>query len=324
MAMRFDLVDLRLFVCVASCGSLTKAAETFPIALAAVSARMKALEESLCVPLLERKSRGVCLTPAGEVFLERSLAILKEASRLREDLQQFGDGTRGTIRLLANTNAINEFLPDLLADFLSRNPNITIEMKESTSSDCVSSVDAGEADLGIMAGQVSTRRLTTYHFRTDFLVVVTPENHTLSSKTSVKFHQVLDWDFVGMGEQASAQLWLNKVALLLGQNIRFRIQLHGFDAICRMVQAGVGVSIIPLTVAMRLKQSTRFAIVTLDEEWARRDLKLIHRNTDTLAPHVHKLTEYLANVGRQNLNEEAFFMKKSQKQERKHGLAVAH
>lgn len=292
--MRFDLVDLRLFVSVASYGNLTQAAENFPIALAAASARIKALEETLRVPLFERKSRGVALTPQGEVFMDRALAILRETEKLREDLLQFGDGTRGTIRLLANTNAIHEFLPNLLMSFLVEHPNICVEMQEAPSHDIVNGVSVGQADIGLISGNVGTRQLEVTPFAVDQLVLVTPERHPLAAKPTTRFYKALDWDFVGISEATSLQMWLNKTALLLGQSIRYRIQAHNFETVCRMVSANVGIAVLPHSSARRLSQQIPISIVALEEDWAKRECRIVTRSQDHLSPQARKLFGYLS------------------------------
>ncbi|MBL0419204.1 LysR family transcriptional regulator [Ramlibacter sp. AW1] len=293
--MRFDIVDLRLFVAVASCGNLTRAAEGFPIAVAAASARIKALEESLGVLLLERSSRGVSLTPAGEMFLARALAILKETAGLREELTHLHRGASGLVRLAANTNAINEFLPQLLAGFLSLHPRVNIEMHEHTSQDIVNAVDRGDADIGIIAGRVSLHSLQSYPFRRDRLVAITAQNHKLLARGEVlRFYQLLDYEFIGLGDRASLQIWLAKQALLLGQNMRMRIQVNSFDAITRLVAAGVGVSVIPESTARRLQRQAPIEVIPLDEEWADRELKIVLRQLATLTPHARKLFDHLS------------------------------
>jgi len=292
--MRFDLVDLRLFVAIASCGNLTKAAEGFPIAVAAASTRIKTLEESLGVRLLERSSRGMSLTPAGEVFLTRAIAILKETATLREQLTHLRRGAGGVIRLQANTNAITEHLPSLLAGFLALHPQVDIQMHEHTSSDIVHALDSGDADLGIIAGPVGTRGLEAYPFRQDRLVVVTAQNHKLLARgNKLRFYQLLDYEFIGLGERASVQLWVSKQALLLGQSMRMRIHVNGVEAVARLVTAGVGVAVIPESTARRLQQDTPMEIIHLDEEWADRALKIVVRKRATLAPHARKLFDHL-------------------------------
>jgi DNA-binding transcriptional LysR family regulator len=292
--LRFDLTDLRLFAAIAACGNITKAAEGLPMAVAAASSRIKALEESIDTQLFVRRSRGVELTAAGEVFLSRTIAILRETARLRHDLTQFGEGTRGNIRLSANTNAIHEFLPALLAKFLAGNPRINVDVEEHTSPDTVRAVDEGRADLGIIVGLVDTRRLEVTPFREDKLVVIMPNGHPLALEKSVRFHQAVMWDYIGLNERSSHQQYMSKTALLLGQSIRFRVQVESFEAVCHMVTAGVGISVVPESTTLRLRGTLPFATVALDEQWSKRELQLVSRSVSTLAPHVRKLFATLA------------------------------
>jgi len=294
MTMRFDLVDLRLFAAIAASGSLTKAAESLPIAVAAASARIRALENSLQVQLLERRSRGVELTAMGEVFLNRAIAMLRETARLRYDLEQFEAGMRGTVRLFANTNAIHEYLPALLARFLADNPRINVDMEEHTSPETVRAVDEGHADLGIIIGNVHTRALEVMPFRDDRLVAIMPLGHPLAQAPSVRFFQVLEWKYIGLRDQSSHQQFIQKTALMLGQTLQLRTQVESFETVCHMVAAGVGVCIVPASTTRRLQGTLPFAVVPLDEEWSRRELRLVARSQAALAPHVKKLFDTLA------------------------------
>jgi DNA-binding transcriptional LysR family regulator len=296
--MRFDLTDLRLFAAVAACGNITKAAEGLPIAVAAASSRIKGLEESVGAQLFARRSRGVELTPAGEVFLTRTIAMLRETAKLRQELSQFGEGTRGNIRLFANTNAIHEYLPALLSHFLVEHPRINVDIEEHTSPETVRAIDEGVADLGIIVGLVNTRNLAVAPFREDKLVVIVPNDHPLAREKAVRFYQVLEWNYIGLIERSSHQQYVSKTALLLGQNIQFRIQMESFEAVCHMVAAGVGVSLVPESTTRRLSGMLKFSIVQLDEQWSKRELKLICRSPDTLAPHVRKLFEALEQPAR--------------------------
>ncbi|WP_233828776.1 LysR family transcriptional regulator [Paraburkholderia sp. ZP32-5] len=291
--MRFDLTDLRLFAAIAARGNITKAAESLPIAVAAASSRIRALEESVGAPLLSRHSRGVELTPAGDVFLQYTITMLRESAKLRHDLSQFGDGLRGNVRLLANTNAIHEFLPALLARFLADNPNINVDVEEHTSPETVRGIDEGSADLGIIVGLVNTRKLEVRPFRDDRFVVIVPNDHALAREHTIRFHQVLEWNYIGLHEHASHQQYVSKTALLLGQSIQVRTQVETFEAVCHMVAAGVGVSIVPELTTRRLRDTLPFSVVRLDEQWAKRELKLISRAQENFAPHVRKLYDAL-------------------------------
>jgi DNA-binding transcriptional LysR family regulator len=254
------------------------------------------LEESVGATLLQRHSRGVELTPAGDVFLQYTITMLRESTKLRHDLSQFGDGVRGNVRLLANTNAIHEFLPALLARFLADNPNINVDVQEHTSPETVRAIDEGSADFGIIVGLVNTRKLEVRPFREDRFVVIVPNDHALARQHSIRFHQVLEWNYIGLHERSSHQQYVSKTALLLGQSIQLRTQVESFEAVCHMVAAGVGVSIVPESTTRRLKDTLPFSVVGLDEQWSKRELNLVSRAQENFAPHVRKL--YDALVGR--------------------------
>src|SRR5580658_1250307 len=110
--MRVDLTDMRLFRDVAEAGSITAGAQRSHLALAAASTRIRTLETDLGAPLLVRSRSGVALTPAGRALLGHARAMLAGAERLTEDLRAFAGGLAGEVRLLSNTNAMTEFLPE--------------------------------------------------------------------------------------------------------------------------------------------------------------------------------------------------------------------
>src|SRR6188472_1895638 len=101
MSMRFDLTDLRLFVHVAEAGSITHGAVRANMTLASASERVRAMEDALSAPLLERKRRGVQLTSAGRVLLHHAWTVTQQLEHMRGDLANFGQGLRGHVRLLS-------------------------------------------------------------------------------------------------------------------------------------------------------------------------------------------------------------------------------
>ncbi|HET9160206.1 MAG TPA: LysR family transcriptional regulator, partial [Caulobacteraceae bacterium] len=116
--MRFDLIDLKLFCDVTDAGSITGGADRSALALAAASTRIRGMEEALGAKLLVRSRQGVTLTEAGRTLLRHARLILSQSQRLREDLGAYAGGLAGQVRLLANTNALTEFLPEALSSFL--------------------------------------------------------------------------------------------------------------------------------------------------------------------------------------------------------------
>jgi DNA-binding transcriptional LysR family regulator len=291
--MQFDLTDLSLFRHVVEAGSITHGAERAHLALAAASTRIRNMEKSLGAPLLSRNRQGVVPTPAGRTLLQHARAILAQAERLREDLGAYTGGLAGQIRILSNTNALTEFLPEALSAFLADHPQVSIDLEERLSDEIVGLIAEGVGDLGIVAGTVDTGRLETYPFRSDRFVLVTRKGHPLAARGSIAFAEVLEYDFVGLDRASALQRFLADKAGRIGQPLRLRVQLRSFDAVCRMVEAGVGLGIVPETTAQRAARTMAIATVDLDDPWAARDLTLCIRALKDLPPSARQLVEHL-------------------------------
>lgn len=291
--MHFDLTDLRLYLQCAEQGAITRAAASQHLSLAAASARIKTLEERLGLPLLFREARGVRLTPAGETFARHARAMLRQSEQLRAELLEFASGLRGRLRVFANTTAVMDFLPELLPAFLAEHPRVDIDLQERPNADIARAVRAGAADLGIVAGEVDTLDLRALHFSTDRLVLVVPRGHPLARRGPVAFAQTLDEDHIGMHAGSTLQAYLSQVAEQLGRSLRHRIQLASFDAVCRMVGAGVGVAVVPETAAQRNLARLRLAQVELSDPWRWRKRYVLLRDTDPLPDYAHALIERL-------------------------------
>lgn len=291
--MHFDLVDLSLFRHVVEAGSITRGAERAHLALAAASTRIRNLERALGAPLLLRTRQGVAPTPAGRSLLQHARAMLAQAERLREDLAAFAGGLAGQIRVLSNTNALTEFLPEALGAFLAAHPGISVDLEERLSDEIVGLIAEGVGDIGIVAGTVDTGRLATFPFRSDRFVLVLPRTHPLAERDRVAFAEVLAHDFVGLDRASALQRFLADKAARAGQAIRLRVQLRSFDAVCRMVEAGVGVGIVPETTARRSARVMDIRVVALEDPWAARDLTICVRSVEDLAPSARQLVEHL-------------------------------
>ncbi|HXA41103.1 MAG TPA: LysR substrate-binding domain-containing protein [Phenylobacterium sp.] len=291
--MRFDLTDLRLFCDVADAGSITAGAERSALALAAASTRIRGMEEALGAALLIRSRQGVTPTEAGRTLLKHARAMLAQSAQLREDLSAFAGGFTGEVRLLANTNALTEFLPEALSAFLAAHPQVSVDLEERLSDEIVGLVAEGAADVGIVAGTVEVGALATYPFRSDRFVVVTPADHALAGRGSVRFAEVLDYDLVGLDRAASLQRFLAGKAAREGRPLRLRVQLRSFDAVCRMVECGVGVGVVPATTAARAAMTMRLGRVELADDWSARELTIVVRADAELRPYARALVESL-------------------------------
>ena len=289
--MHFDLTDLRLFVLTADESNLTRASARQHLSLAAASARIKALEVQAGLPLLYREARGVSLTPAGEAFLHHARGVLRQTEQLQSDLQEYGAGLRGHVRVFANTTAVTDFLPEILPGFLFDNPRVNIDLQEKPNADIARGVLDSRADIGIVSSQVDTLGLQALHFSTDRLVLVTSRQHRFAGCQRIAFSETLDEDAVAMQQGSTLQTFLMQVTEKLGKPLKLRIQLSSFDAMCRMIGAGVGVGIVPESAARRNQDSMNLALVELLEPWSVRERYILVREHEILPAYAQSLID---------------------------------
>lgn len=291
---RLDLVSLSLFSLVVRTGSISKGAALANLAVGAASKRMSDLEAMTGAVLLERHSRGVSLTAAGQALQRHAQTILRDVELLAADLSDYASGLVGVVRLWANTSAVTQFLPDDLAAFTVANPGIRIEFEEGDSSGIVTAVMDGRADLGIFADRTPTMDLQLVPYKTDRLVLIVPAGHALARRTAVRLQDVLDYDFVSLSEGTSLSRRLQEETEALGRKLKLRIRVRSFDAMCKMAAAGMGIAVLPGAAVQELIGSLDLRQIALTDPWAQRSLLLGMRDAKALPRHVRLLLDHLA------------------------------
>ena len=292
--MRFDLSDLRLFLHVVEAGSITHGAERAHLALAAASTRVRNMEAALGTALLHRERQGVQPTLAGRTLVHHARTLLQQAQRMHGELAQYAEGIKGQVRLMSNTNALTEFLPEPLSDFLASHPQVSIDLEERLSDEIVAAVAEGTADVGIVAGTVELAGLETLPFRSDRFVLVVAPTHLLATTERIAFAEVLGFDFVGLDRTSALQRFLSEKAERIGRRLKLRVQLRSFDAVCRFVECNVGIGIVPATTAERHAKTMSIRRIELTDEWAVRNLTICIRSEADLPIYARDLVRHLA------------------------------
>jgi DNA-binding transcriptional LysR family regulator len=292
--MRFDLIDLKLFLNVVEAGSITAGAERMHLAVAAASTRIRNMEIELGTPLLNRERHGVQPTPAGMTLVHHARLILQQTDRMRGELGEYADGLKGHIRLMSNTNALTEFLPEPLSEFLASRPQVNIDLEERLSDEIVAAVADGKADIGIVAGTEDVTGLEVFPFRVDRFVLVTAKTHALAQVQQLAFAEALDADFVGLDRTSSLQRFLSDKADRIGRRLKLRVQLRSFDAVCRLVECNVGIGVVPETTAARNMKTMSLHRIALTDDWALRNLSICVRKLTDLPLYTQDLVRHLA------------------------------
>ena len=294
--LQLDFVSLRLLVMAADLQNLTKAAESTHMTVSAASKRIAEMERITDCTLFIRMPRGLQLTPAGRGLAEHARHILEGAQRMALDASDFASGVRGHVRLFANTSAVIQFLPEDLTTFLAANPHVRIGMEEALSDMTIQAVEDGRADIGIFADNVPAPRLEKRPYRRDRLVVLVPQSHTLAQRASVSLAETLDYDFVALNQGSSLLRRISDAAASSGKLLKVRIQVSSFDGICRMIDAGLGIGILPLGSVHPELLDTKLRAIPLEGAWASRTLYVGVADASRLSPEAANLYQYLGSL----------------------------
>lgn len=292
--MRYDLVDIKLFVAIADAGNVSRGAANVFLAPSSASLRLRQLEETLGTALFTRGARGVALTRAGQVMLEHSRRCLAELEQMHADLAPYAQGVTSQVTLFANSTAIASFLPGDLELFLRTYPAVRMVLQERLSHDIVAAVAEGRADLGVVTWSDEHPELAFLPYHEDELVVVAPEAGDFGRDEEVRFSDCLKKPFISLGSGSAIHTFIVGKAAALGHGLDVRIQVAGFPAVVALVRSGAGIAIVPRSV-LRSVPGDGVRILSLQEPWAVRHLSVCaRRDQSQLSSPAQALLEQLS------------------------------
>jgi molybdate transport repressor ModE-like protein len=293
---RVDPFDLRLFAAVLEHGSITAAAQAMNLSLAAASTRLKTLEHRVGATLLRRSKAGAAATDAGRALARQAQRVLAELDTLHVQMAAFGQGLRGSVRLLCNTAALAEALPPRLGRFLVEHPDIDLDLQELPSDAVLDALRRGVADLGIVADHVDSSGLVVQPWLADDLVALLPAPrrrvHVHARVQPLRFAQLLERPFVGLPAQSGLSRFLLQQAARSGRVPHHRVRVGNFDAVAGLVEAGVGVAVVPLSASQRWREAA-VQIAPLQDAWAKRRLLICSSAQAQTQPGVQLLVRAL-------------------------------
>ena len=274
MPRRIDSYSVRLFVSAARAGSIVRAAALENIAPSALSRRLADLEHAFDTPLLVRSPRGITLTEAGQLVLARGERIDTELQALLREVQSQGGEVRGTVRLHANMSSVIGFLPERLQRFMAAHPAVTVSLHEADTRHVVRACLDDRADVGVGVEVPLPAGLDAWRFASDPLQVVVPLDHPLAGRKKISFALALAHPLVGIHAGGALDRSLAERAEAVGKRFEPTVSVSSFDAACRMVEAGLGIAVMPRSAAAAYAGSERFVRRPLDESWAGRILNV--------------------------------------------------
>lgn len=296
-AMHFDLADLKIFVAIAQAPSLTQGAKNVFMSPAAASTRLKNLENQIGSRLFYRHNKGLDLTPSGRKLLTHARKMLQYAEEIRNEFSEDERDMRGHIRILANTTAVIGFLPEILAGFLAERPAVTIDLQEQFTKETIRAVREDNADFGILSGQIDAPDLQRIPFQTDRLCIAVPLGHPLAKEThGVGFEEALCYPQISFHPSSTLQKYLNEHKERLGIYTKNRISVAGFESACRLIEAGVGIGIVPESVMQRHRHTMKIVSIALNHPSAIRERNIIVKEWDAQTPIAKALITRICDV----------------------------
>jgi DNA-binding transcriptional LysR family regulator len=269
-----DLDSLALFVRAAEMKNLTRASEASLITVPAASRRLALLEHQFKTTLFERHSRGLELTPAGERLLQLAREVIASVHHMRGQMGNYARGRQTVLRVQGNTSAMTQFLPGDIASFSAVNDDARVVLEECWSEDAVRKVRSGEVDLAVIVEGADTRGLHLAPYRHDQLAAVMRSDDALHQQTPLHFAELLERDLVGLEGGSTLTRLLEAKAALLLRPMALRVQVRSFEAVCRAVEAKLGIGVLPLAAARSFAGTMGLTVQPLADDWALRAMQL--------------------------------------------------
>ncbi|MAM57030.1 MAG: transcriptional regulator [Salinicola sp.] len=291
--MKHDLASLNIFLCVAEEKSLTRASVRAHIAVSAVSKRIAELEGRVGTPLFVRFARGVELTTAGDALLVHVRRVFARIEEMDEELASFSEEIRGNVRICATTSALSQFLPFDIASFRHKYPKVNLDIEGRVGGAILRALRDGEADLGVFSVGSTPPDIEVFRYRTYELALAVPLGHSLASGSSIRYDTLAEYSMVAQHADSLLYEHLEKEAESRGFRLKVGVRVSSFDCMCQLVACQYGLAIMPRETIEVYAKSIPIVAVSLDEEWAERDLVVGVKTNRYLDPAVKSLVEHL-------------------------------
>jgi LysR family transcriptional regulator, transcription activator of glutamate synthase operon len=279
-----ELRQLRYLVAVAEELSFTRAAEREHVAQPALSQQIKRLEEEVGLALVERTTRSVAMTSAGEVLVARARRMLGELEAANAELEALSGVYTGHVYLgvLHTMGPVDVSL--VLALFRERHPGVEFTVREQSSEELAEMLRDDELDLAFLSVTESVERkgLGLHQLVSEELVLIVSASHHLAGRRRVQMAELAGEEFISYREGARLRELLESAGRSAGFAPRVTLESNESGRIRRLVARGLGVAILPRSDAER--PGADVAVAALVEPSLRRDITLAWREGRRLAP----------------------------------------
>lgn len=242
-----EIRQLRAFVAIAETGTFTAGALRVHVTQAAISMQIRQLETEIGAKVFVRAPRHVILTEAGEQLLRRARHILREHDAALDEIAELAGAERGRVRIgSASAMVLTDQLPGILEELRSQHPGAEIAVTSGTSEVLVDQILAGEIDIAFVSLPVDVRGIKTERLSEDQLVAIASPRHKLARQKTISAYTLAGERLI-LGERGgNTRRLIDQFFAQAGVTLHVAMELSRQQAIRRMVEADMGVGIVPL------------------------------------------------------------------------------
>lgn len=281
--MKITIDDLEAFVTVARFESFNIAAKKLGITQPALSKRVKKLEETLGVKLLDRTTRKISVSIIGQEFIIQAQRIIESFTKSIDDIQELINTKTGSISFTSNMTIANSILPEIVSSFKKKNKNIKLKISQDSSPKAIQKVLNQECEFAIAQYNNNNPELNFEPLIDDSFVLICHKNHPLAKKREIVWSDFEPYNVIKLDSNSRTIHILKKE---LNEQIKYLngdIEVEDFSALIGLIEKNLGVSAIPILANFKRPEQN---IITLPIESPKvtRMLGIVSHRNRSLSP----------------------------------------
>jgi DNA-binding transcriptional LysR family regulator len=290
--MNFDLADLRAFVAVAELNSFRAAAESIHLSQPALSRRVEKLEAALGIRLFDRTTRSVSLTAVGRDFSKKARALLDDLEDSLLSMREVASSQVGEVVIACIPSAVYYFLPQVLKEYHAQYPRIRVRILDDGANAVLESVTRGEADFGISIIGTQEPEIEFQSILSESFVVACRSDHPLAVKRQVTWAELDQYDYMTVDKSSGNRLLLDNALATANARPSWRYEARHISTLVGMVEAGLGIAVVP-RLSMPMGKHPTLVSIPLADPSVERTVGLIRRRGRELSPSARQLYQMI-------------------------------
>lgn len=289
-----DLAQLDMFAATVEAGGVQKAAERVFRTQPAVSMALRKLEEEIGAPLFDRSNRGAyVLTPTGELLYGAAKRLLRLRDETLAEVRDLHALRAGKVRIGANESTMNYLLPDLIAAFRGKYPNVKLELWRQNSAGLIQEVKDNIVDLAFIGFMPEEKEIEAMPVMRDELMLIASPEHCLHSSRSVHISDLGQYSFIAHSVPVPSRQKVIEAFRVAETALNISMEVSTLDTIKKLVALNLGLAFIPGLCVQEELTRGELVRIRVEDFRCERTLWMVRRRTES---HSHAAKEFAALV----------------------------